>query len=44
MQWLRNRVDESHGAQRDLWLKALEQARNFERLVQLERWWKKSHP
>ncbi len=32
-------VARTHGAERDWWLNELEQARNFERLVQLRAWW-----
>jgi hypothetical protein len=42
--WLLKQVESTHGAERDLWLKSLQQARNYERLVQLKDWWKASHP
>jgi hypothetical protein len=39
IEWLRENVAATHNAERDRWLKELEQARNFERLVQLRQWW-----
>jgi hypothetical protein len=39
LDWLRDKVAATHDAERDRWLKELEQARNFERLVQLRQWW-----
>ncbi len=34
-----NLVARTHGSERDRWLDALEQARNYERLVQMRAWW-----
>jgi hypothetical protein len=39
--WLVAQVAATHGVERDIWLKELEQARNFERLVQLRQWWRR---
>jgi hypothetical protein len=36
---LRELVALTHGTERDRWLNELEQARNFERIVQLKAWW-----
>jgi hypothetical protein len=37
---LRTSVAATHDVDRDKWLKELERARNFERLIQLREWWK----
>ncbi len=34
-----DKVAVTHGTDRDKWFKELEQARNFERLIQLKKWW-----
>lgn len=44
IKWLLDRVNEAHDTERALWLKALEQARNYEKLVRLKTWWTISHP
>ena len=37
--WLRGQVAATYGLERDLWLKKLEQVRNYEKLVNLKAWW-----
>ena len=42
--WLTTQVQQSPVDRRILWIKALEQAENFERLVRLKEWWGRPHP
>src|SRR5208337_2491076 len=39
IQALQKLADLKHGLERDRWLKRLEQAKNYERLVRLKEWW-----
>jgi hypothetical protein len=41
---LARKVNETHGVKRDEWLKLLEQAENYERLVALQAWWTGATP
>ena len=40
---LQQKADTASGPERDAWLKRLEQAKNYERLVRLEDWWGGCH-
>jgi hypothetical protein len=40
---LQQKADATSGPVRDAWLKQLEQAKNYERLVRLEEWWDRCH-
>ena len=42
--WLTAQVQQSPADRRGLWIKALEQAENFERLIRLKQWWGRPAP